>query len=491
MFDRAMTFEEWRDRARPLLGAGVEPGIACRVITDGVDAAAAPRTTTLPTTTTTAPTPAPSAVAATTRRLPAALMRLLESISCFRAAGRHELMYRLAWRTLFENPKLLEDAADPDVRNATLMDAAIRRDVHKMHAFVRFREVAAGDGDGESAYFAWFEPEHDILRRGSAFFVKRFPNMTWTIATPEGAAVWNKVGLVFADPPSPEARPDGDRHENLWRTYYRSICNAARINPQAMQREMPQKYWRNLPEAADIQTLIRAAGVSAADDRGLQERTAARLAAMKRSLADLSATGSSATGPGPGPAEGPHDCRRCELWRRATQAVAGSGPDDARVMLVGEQPGDEEDLRGTAFVGPAGRVLDRALAEAGLERAQLYVTNAVKHFKWEPRGRRRLHKRPEVREVSACSVWLEREIAEIRPSVIVALGATALRALAGSTSSIAAARGQTLSHASGARIVATYHPSSILRAEGERAGELRDALVADLTRAGALPGDTL
>lgn len=152
-------------------------------------------------------------------------------------------------------------------------------------------------------------------------------------------------------------------------------------------------------------------------------------------------------------------------------------------MLVGEQPGDEEDSRGHPFVGPAGRVLDIAIEEAGLERKVVFITNAVKHFKWEQRGKRRLHKKPTLREITACNVWLEQEIVEIAPSVIVALGSTALRALSGASLTIAATRHAHLRHGSGAQILATYHPSAILRAEGEHSRELRNSLVQDLRRA--------
>jgi uracil-DNA glycosylase family protein len=184
--------------------------------------------------------------------------------------------------------------------------------------------------------------------------------------------------------------------------------------------------------------------------------------------------------PLPAPGEAPANCRRCDLWRRATQAVNGEGSRYAALMLVGEQPGDEEDLRGHPFVGPAGRVLDGAIEEAGLTRSSVYITNAVKHFKWEPRGKRRLHKEPGLREINACNVWLEQEITEIAPGTIVALGSTALRALTGATLTIAVARGAELRHAQGARMIASYHPSAILRAEGEHARLLRKSLIADL-----------
>jgi uracil-DNA glycosylase family protein len=190
-----------------------------------------------------------------------------------------------------------------------------------------------------------------------------------------------------------------------------------------------------------------------------------------------------APGPPPTPGETLQNCRRCDLWKHATQAVGGEGPPRARIMLVGEQPGDEEDLRGHPFVGPAGGMLNDAIEAAGLARGALYITNAVKHFKWEPRGKRRLHKKPGVGEIKTCSVWLEREIDEIKPRVIVALGGTALRALTGVAASIDSARREELRHLAGARIIASYHPSAIVRAEGERATELRTILVSDLRRA--------
>ena len=180
-------------------------------------------------------------------------------------------------------------------------------------------------------------------------------------------------------------------------------------------------------------------------------------------------------------------CRRCDLWRHATQGVPGEGPRRARLMLVGEQPGDEEDQKGAAFVGPAGRLLDTLLDEAGIDRSQVYVTNAVKHFKWEPRGKRRLHKRPNVGEISACNPWLSREISGVRPTIIVALGATAARAVIGKDLSIASARRDLFMHPGGAKVIVTYHPSAVLRANyGGDDDALRGALVDDLSAARVL-----
>ena len=156
-------------------------------------------------------------------------------------------------------------------------------------------------------------------------------------------------------------------------------------------------------------------------------------------------------------------CDRCELYRHATQTVFGEGSVPAAMMLVGEQPGDQEDKHGAPFVGPAGRVLDDALDVAGIDRGAVYVTNAVKHFKWEARGKRRIHKRPNATEIEACSLWLGEEIAHVRPAVIVAMGATAVRAVLGGTRAIASLRGQVLGSAFGPPMVATVHPSAIVR----------------------------
>ena len=179
-------------------------------------------------------------------------------------------------------------------------------------------------------------------------------------------------------------------------------------------------------------------------------------------------------------------CEGCDLHRAATQTVFGAGSGTAALMLVGEQPGDVEDRRGAPFVGPAGAVLWECVEEAGIDRAAVWATNAVKHFKFEPRGKRRIHQKPGTAEVVACHPWLEAEVRALRPEVIVALGATAARAVLGRTLSISGARGRTYEWL-GAGVVVTYHPSAVLRGR-ERAADLRAALVADLARAADLAG---
>ena len=177
-------------------------------------------------------------------------------------------------------------------------------------------------------------------------------------------------------------------------------------------------------------------------------------------------------------------CANCDLYRNATQTVFGEGPAPARLMLVGEQPGDREDLAGRPFVGPAGRIFDEALELAELDRSTLYVTNAVKHFKWKARGKRRIHERPDVGEINACAPWLNREVALVRPRVIVALGATAVRALLGRAATISSLRGSDQTSRFGVPLVVTVHPSAIVRLrDPDERREALASLAADLRRA--------
>jgi probable DNA metabolism protein len=459
-------FDEWRDAARRFIAAGIGPSdifwsdarspAVFGPVAEGVSHGEA------------------AGSARTAPRIPKPLMELLETLALYRNPGRWELMYRLIWRVLNESRALLENQADADVQVARNWAKAVTRDVHKMHAFVRFHETA--NTEGEKLYVAWFEPEHEILRHVAPFFEQRFPNMKWLIATPDGAAVWNGTRTEFTDSPGSASLPHSDDTHDLWRTYYRSICNVARVNPRLMRKEMPERYWRHLPEATEIDSLIR-------DGRSRQNAMLAAAEAQAREDLRVPLAVSRHLETLKIPAESLQACRRCGLWRHATQAVPGEGPRNAGIMLVGEQPGDEEDLRGRAFTGPAGRLLDGLLKGAGLERGELYITNAVKHFKWEPRGKRRLHKRPDRQEVQACAPWLEHEIDSVSPRVIVALGATAIRAVAGVAFSVEQARSTRLQHAGGAAVIATYHPSAILRAEGERKRVLSEALTDDLRAA--------
>ncbi|HEX4407529.1 MAG TPA: UdgX family uracil-DNA binding protein [Xanthobacteraceae bacterium] len=409
---------------------------------------------------------------------------LLTDAICHRAPDRFALLYDALWRiTHYKSHgerELATRAADPVI--AKLADYAhqVRRDIHKMHAFLRFRECKEDDKhDGKSRFTAWFEPQHFILKRAVPFFVERFPSMDWLIATPIGTAIFQDGALTYGPPA--QKPPEGDDRvlDELWLTYYRTTFNPARVRVKAMTSEMPKHYWRNMPETALIpdmvaQASVRVAGMDDADDgaaplfaQRIAERRATVVAIPRAPIAALRAEASA--------------CQRCALHTAATQTVFGEGPENARIVFVGEQPGDQEDLAGKPFVGPAGEMFNRALAEAAIDRGIVYVTNAVKHFKYEPRGKRRIHQRPNAGEVRACKWWLDRELTTIEPELIVALGATAAQSLAGRSVSVLRERGP--ADFAGRSGFISIHPSFLLRLPDAAAKKKEyENFVADLHR---------
>jgi DNA polymerase len=379
---------------------------------------------------------------------------------------------------------LRHDALDADWVAAQQMAQAVRRDMHKMTAFVRFRELDEGDGR-EPMHVAWFEPEHRIVEATAPFFARRFANMRWAILTPERSVRWDGAALAFGPGARREEAPPADAGEALWLTYYRSIFNPARLKLAMMKREMPRKYWANLPEAALIDPL--AAGAAERSLNMVQRDPsdpARRIPVRPQPTPGHEPTpGGDAPRSLPALREALDRCRECPIGDHATQAVPGEGLKHARLMFVGEQPGDQEDLQGKPFVGPAGQLLNRALVELGIERRDAYVTNAVKHFKFELRGKRRIHKSPTQREIAACHHWLEDEIALVKPAALVALGATAARSLLGRPVPVTVNRGQWLPRPDGLEVLVTLHPSALLRVDPEDREAAFEAFVADLRQA--------
>lgn len=403
-------------------------------------------------------------------RVPAEFLALAELAAYHRDGGRWGLLYRLLVRLARGEPDLLARATDVDVARLRGLVQAVRRDEHKMHAFVRFRRVEVGGGE---QFVAWHRPDHHIVPLAAPFFVRRFPGMRWTIVTPDASAGWDGEVLRFG-PGAPRAStPQGDELEALFLTYYRNVFNPARLNLRAMRAEMPRKHWATLPETAAIAGLVREA----------PERTAAMLAGQASAAADWVPDVRDVEGARRLTVlrEAAARCRGCGLADCATRTVFGEGPAEARMMLVGEQPGDEEDLSGRPFVGPAGQVLDSLLVEAGIDRSRVYLTNAVKHFKWSADGPRRLHVRPGATEVTACRAWLDAEIAALRPAVIVCLGSTAARSFVGPRFNATRDRGRVHSTPWSPAWLATLHPAAVLRAQGQEAqGRARRALRDDL-----------
>lgn len=476
-------FEAWRAEARLALAQGIAPDALEWVVSDGeqIDLFGA-EAMALPPPEVTVANAAPPAAGNVTKTG----LALLRSILRYRDPVRFSLAYRLLWRMQTE-ASLTAIATDPDIREAARMEHQIRRDMHKMRAFLRFSE-AEGSQEGRRRFIAWFEPEHFILESVAPFFAERFSDMDWLILTPIGSILFE--GRKLSCTGTPCEKPDlQDDVETLWHRYYQSIFNPARIKTKAMRSEMPVKYWKNLPETRLIPQMLanaesRVAAMVALQNDGTapgfherhQAEWARRSEAVREEQAGLDGL--------PALAHALSACQRCTLCRHATQVVPGQGPAAASLMLIGEQPGDQEDLQGRPFVGPAGQVLDRVLGQVGIARHEVYLTNAVKHFKFISKGRRRIHQTPDRTEIVACSPWLEQEIAIVKPRLVVTLGATALQAFEGRVTRLGATRGRVRQDHGRPATLATIHPSYLLRLpDPQRALEEERRFVEELTMA--------
>ena len=446
----AASFEAWRAAARQHLAAGHAPASLRWVGRDD------PQLTFFGA----APDSTPPARGGPSPRVPPAFVSQARLAACARAPERWDVLYRVLWRLTHGEPDLLDVTVDEDVWRLTRLAQAVRRDVHKMHAFVRFREVSTP----ARRYVAWYEPDHLIVEMTAPWFARRFGDEPWSILTPDRCAHWDGQALRFTEglPAAPVA--GDDPVEARWLAYYQSIFNPARVNVRAMMAEMPIKRWKNLPEASVIReslatatprvdAMMAQASSRAGDARAFVPRRGG-LAALRKALPD---------------------CRGCELYRNGTQPVAGEGPAHASLLIIGEQPGDAEERAGRPFVGPAGRILDKALAEAGIARDDVFVTNGVKHFRHEvreavgapERGKRRIHKKPTSGQIAACRPWLAGEVERVKPSVLVCLGASALASACGPHVPFTSAQGQTVPSLFDVPAIVTRHPAAVLRIPDE------------------------
>lgn len=404
--------------------------------------------------------------------VPAKFVELARRVSTYRDDHKWDLLYRVLWRLTRGELSML-DVADPDLHQLELMSKAIKRDIHKTHAFVRFKRVE-GSG-GAELYVAWYEPTHLTLPLSAPFFERRFGDQAWSIFTPDLSAHWDKRELRYSRGISKSEFQHHDSFDEMWKSYYKSIFNPARLKLKAMQAEMPKKAWANLPEAELIQDLIRNAPARL-QEMALKQNTRAQTpeGIEKKDWANLK--------------EAAKSCVGCPLYKNATQTVFGEGSLDSKILVVGEQPGDQEDLSGKPFVGPAGDVFNRALSEAQVDRKSLYITNAVKHFKWKPQGKRRLHQKPNGAEMHACRSWLDREVRIVKPKVILALGATAATSILGRAVKMSTERGTVFeSHEFNCQVVVSWHPSAILRAMDDTDARTKAAdLSSDLALANSL-----
>jgi DNA polymerase len=447
--------------------------------------------------------PAVAEAAVATRRMsmparwPAGFDALLRHAALHDAPDTRARLHRLALQ-LHADPRVWDDTLHPERLLLERRAREIRGEIHRMHAFVRFRPVReASDPSATERWIAWYEPAHPIVRAAAPFFQQRFAAMHWAILTPQGSVAWDRERLHHGPPARREDAPPADAGEALWLAYYRATFNPARANPRLMQRHIPTRYHAALPEMAVAAPLLRESAQRTWQMTAHAADTTRRLprprpvVTLAPASADIeltpelagSATADAAMAPPADPATLAADkaeararlkdlaaqaarCERCPVASCATQTVFGRGNPRAEVMLVGEQPGDHEDRAGRPFVGPAGQLLQRAIAALGWPREALYVTNAVKHFHHTLRGSRRIHKTPEQAALAACLDWLEAEVDTVDPPLIVALGQTAARALLGAADADGAVprAGGLHRRADGRAVLVAWHPSALLRA---------------------------
>jgi probable DNA metabolism protein len=392
--------------------------------------------------------------------IPKAFVGLAKIVARHSNPDRWNVLYRVAWRIINAERRLLEIDVDDDIAALHEMSKAVGKDIYRMRQFVRFRKA------GEDQFIAWYEPEHNTLDANAQFFVDRFGAMRWAILTPRASLTWDLEKLESGPGVSRSHAPQDDELEELWRVYYSTIFNPARLKLKAMRAQLPVSRWKNLPETRTIPDLVRLSRGRVQQMVEAQPRSALDFIPRESSWSRLR--------------DAVRNCSACDLCRLATAPVWGEGDPLASVMIIGEQPGDEEDLAGRPFVGPAGQVLDRALRQAGIERERVYITNAVKAFKFEQRGKRRIHRNPSAGEIATCRPWLRAEIDVVRPAKIICLGSSAAQSVLGRKVQIAKERRKWITTGE-QRVLVTYHPSAVLRNPDPAAQqEVYSMLLADL-----------
>jgi DNA polymerase len=439
---RLHTAQAWRDAARTLLARGTPPE-------DVLWTHASPAQSDL----FAAPEAPPRAAGQIT--VPKGFVALADSVCWHADPERFARLYAFLWR-LRDRPSLMQDRGDADLARLRGMEKNVHRCAHKMKAFVRFRDLQTDTN--RRRFAAWFEPTHHTVEPTAPFFTRRFADMDWVIATPDVTARFETGTLSFeAGAPRPDLPEDAA--EELWGTYFRNIFNPARVKVHAMTSEMPRKYWKNMPETRHIPDLLataeRRAREMAEAAPSLPPVRAGRI--LDRLHAERNFT----------PVTLDELRARAEAESRDSRPgygriVLGEGPMPASLMIVGEQPGDEEDRAGRPFVGPAGQLFDREAGAAGLDRSTAYVTNAVKRFKYTMRGKRRIHQAPDRGDVEHAKWWIRQEIALVKPQLILAMGATAAETLTGQRAGILSRRG-TIEETEFGPVLLTVHPSYLLR----------------------------
>lgn len=423
-------FEQWRSNARRALTRGVSPDNFDLHLSDLA--------------------PADPSQAVESPMVPGPFIKFARTVGLHKDEQKWNILYSILWRLHHGEPDILQKLDDPQVSRARFMEGAVQRDMMKMRLFTKFRST-------HNLLVAWYAPEHFITEAMAAHFVQSHAHEEWALHTPQLSVHYVGRVLEFSSGMAQAPRMFTDAGEDIWLRYASTQLNPAR------------------------QCIRMAASAGAGPREGNL--------AVKQKPRD------------PKPKDHAHppetlqlsrlrnaskSCLVCPFAVKSTQTVFGEGPKRATIMMVGEQPGDQEDRAGQPFVGPAGTLLNEILQELGIPRDEVYVTNAVKHFKFESRGKRRLHMKPNGSEIAACRPWLEKEIAAVQPEVILALGATAAQSLCGRMVKVTKERGQWLEgkDTGDSKVMASWHPSAILRSIDEESRKQKMAqLKSDLSKA--------
>jgi uracil-DNA glycosylase len=383
--------------------------------------------------------------------VPQKFLEMAKHVACHINPLRWQLLYSVLWR-LKDNRNLLKGNRDDEVKTVLFMEQQIRRDLQRMQASVKFDRIEIEPG--HERLIAWHRPDYSIVELAAPSFAERFARSCWSILTPYRSAHWEpeSENLEFGAGVPRFAMPRREELKQLW----------------LAQRSAPAQPVRKQPQPVRVESGERQSQSMLSPSLYVQRVPSAK--SFVPSSLELPVLNEAVQG-----------CKGCELHQCATQAVFGVGPADARIMLVGEQPGNDEDIAGKPFVGPAGKLLDRALIEGGIKREEVYITNAVKHFKFEQRGTKRIHRTPEMAEIKACKPWLEAEIRALKPEIIVCLGASAAKSVLNLQNLLMKHRGQIFSSPYAEKVIATIHPSAILRVQDPlRSEQLFQTLCRDL-----------
>ena len=455
---RAMDFPQWRQQARLALANGIAPEAIhwqdARQAEGGLFGCDQELD---------AEEPAVTTAADSTVRIPASFLQTLRRLAAVSYEDRWNFLYKLLVRVSREGAGLLTDPLDEDAQQVRSWLKELHRDSHKMKAFLRFRQKS------DNFYTARYEPQHFVLQDLQEFFCKRFASMNFVIETP-----WERLAYIGGEGQHEWTREpwqgiEDDAMDELWLTYYKHTYNPARMNLKATLAEMPKKLWKNMPETKLIPELLAGSAAAVAEMIDKAPLSLPFDPGEVKSLAELQ--------------QYLQGCRGCALSHGFGNAVPGDGAPAASIMLVGEQPGDKEERQGSVFVGPAGQVLDEALAQCKLKRESLYITNAVKHFRHQNGPTGRIHQRPAQSSVHACRPFLMSELRLVRPQVVVCLGLTALKSFFGSLARLDQPV-QSLDFGWGPiAFVASCHPAAILRSDANRRAALQARLHAALAQA--------